>query len=52
MAKNKLNAGDALDALAEKTSEAELRGEVHRLRSASTRDKPLHGHIDDLKAPY
>ena len=49
---------------AEKASEAEqravaaeqdasqLRGEVQRLRSASTRDKPLHGHVDDLKAPY
>lgn len=55
---------DALDALFEKASEAEqravaaeqdasqLRGEVQRLRSASTRDKPLHGHVDDLKAPY
>lgn len=55
---------EALDALAEKASEAEqravaaeqdasrLRGEVQRLRSSSTRDKPLHGHVDDLKAPY
>lgn len=55
---------EAIDALAQKASEAEqravaaeqdasqLRGEVQRLRSASTRDKPLHGHVDDLKAPY
>lgn len=55
---------EAIDALTDKASEAEqravaaerdasqLRGEVQRLRSASTRDKPLHGHVDDLKAPY
>lgn len=55
---------EAVGALQEKASEAEqrattaeqdasqLRDKVRRLEERSTRDKPLHGHVDDLKAPY
>lgn len=55
---------DALDALFEKANEAEqraitaeqdasqLRDKVRRLEERSTRDKPLHGAVEDLKAPY
>lgn len=67
--RDKLGAGDglitdAIDALADKASEAEqrasaaeqevskLRTENQRLREAGTRDKPLHGAIEELKAPY
>ena len=58
------NLVEAIGALTQKMTEAEqravaaeqdasqLRGEVQRLRSASTRDKPLHGAVDELKAPY
>ena len=54
----------AVGALQEKASEAEqrattaeqdasqLRDKVRRLEERSTRDKPLHGAIEDLKAPY
>lgn len=31
---------------------SQLTGENNRLKDASTRDKPLHGFVDDLKAPY
>ncbi len=55
---------DAIDALFEKLTDAEnratvaeqdasqLRDKVRRLEERSTRDKPLHGAIEDLKAPY
>lgn len=55
---------EAIDALATKANEAEqrahdadvaaskLRDENMRLRERSTRDKPLHGAVEDLKAPY
>ena len=56
--------GDRLEAIksylkdqdAEKVDETENTAgdgvDASQLRSASTRDKPLHGHVDDLKAPY
>lgn len=55
---------EAIDALADKANEAEqravaaeqdasqLRGKVKRLEERATRDKPLHGAIEDLPAPY
>lgn len=56
-----LRAVDALNARASEAEEravkaeqdaSQLRTEVQRLRERGTRDKPLHGAIEELKAPY